>query len=63
MMSNLLTLKLSGLSVSEIDLSIVESIRQDLDGFSELFSSVMEAAYIALTKKTTALSSKGKTIF
>ena len=60
MMSNLLTLKLSGLSVSEIDLSIVESIRQDLDGFSELFSSVMEEAYIALTKENNGFIIEGK---
>lgn len=60
MISNLLTLKMSGLAVTDIDLSIVDSIRKDLKGYSELFSSVMEAAYTALTADSNGYIIEGK---
>ena len=48
MLSNLLTVKLAGLTASEIDISIMDSIRRDLAGYSELFASIMAAIHDAL---------------
>ena len=48
MLSNLLTVKLAGLTASEIDISIMDSIRRDLAGHSELFASIMAAIHDAL---------------
>lgn len=50
MLSNLLTLRLSNLTVEEINIGLVDSIRKDLSGFTELFNSIISSVYDALTK-------------
>lgn len=60
MLSNLLTAKLSGLSDSEIDISVLESIRRDLAGHSELFSSIMAAIHEAMFHKDNGYIVEGK---
>ena len=59
-LSNLLTIKLSGLTASEIDISIMDSIRRDLKGHLELFSSVMAAVHDALLEGVNEYFVEGK---
>lgn len=59
-MSNLLTLKLSGLTVNDIDLTVMESVRKDLKGFGDIYTSVMEAVYKALTEEGDEFIIEGK---
>lgn len=59
-LSNLLTVKLSGLTSSEIDISVMDSIRRDLEGYSELFSSVMAAVHDALFEGVNEYFVEGK---
>lgn len=60
MLSNLLTMKLAGLSASEIDIAIMDSIRRDLSGYSELFASVMAAVHDALFDEGNGYFVEGK---
>ncbi len=46
--SNLLTAKLSGLTATEIDITVMDSVRRDLSGHTELFGSIMAAVHDAL---------------
>lgn len=59
-LSNLLTIKLSGLTASEIDISVLDSIRRDLQGHAELFSSVMAAIHEALFEGVNEYFVEGK---
>lgn len=59
-LSNLLTIKLSRLTASEIDISIMDSIRRDLKGHTELFSSVMAAVHDALLEGAKEYFVEGK---
>ncbi|MFB0957993.1 MAG: heat-inducible transcriptional repressor HrcA [Clostridiaceae bacterium] len=60
MLSNLLTGKLSGLAASEIDILIMDSIRRDLAGHSELFASIMAAVHDALYDESNGYIVEGK---
>lgn len=60
LLSNLLTVKLVGLTASEIDLSIMDSIRRDLAGHSELFASIMAAIHDALVDDGNGYFVEGK---
>lgn len=60
MLSNLLTMKLSRLTAEEINLAVVDSVRKDLNGFNDLFNSVISAVYDALTKDEDEFIVEGK---
>lgn len=50
--SNLLTLKLSGMNIEDINLHIVNELKKDLSGFDELFLSVLTAIYDSLKEES-----------
>ncbi len=60
MLSNLLTMKLSRLSVEQINIGILDSVRKDLSGYRTLFASVLSAVYEALTKDEDEFIVEGK---
>ena len=60
LLSNLLTVKLAGLAATEIDISVVDSIRRDLAGHNELFASIMSAVHDALYEETNGYFVEGK---
>ncbi len=59
-LSNLLTVKLSGLTAEEIDISIMDSVRRDLEGHAELFASVMASVHDALFEGVNEYFVEGK---
>lgn len=59
-LSNLLTAKLSGLTAAEIDITVLDSIRRDLRGHSELFSSLTAAVHDALFQDENGYIVEGK---
>lgn len=60
LLSNMLTVKLAGLSANEIDIAVVDSIRRDLAGHTELFASIMAAVHDALYEDTNGYFVEGK---
>lgn len=50
--SNLLTLKLNGMNIEDINLHIVNELKKDLSGFDELFLSVLTAIYDSLKEES-----------
>lgn len=47
---NLLNLKLKGMNIEEINLHIVNSLKNDLEGYDELFLSILSAVYESLNE-------------
>ncbi|MBR0576642.1 heat-inducible transcription repressor HrcA [Proteiniclasticum sp. BAD-10] len=48
---NLLNLKLKGMNIEDINLHIVNSLKNDLEGYDELFLSILSAIYESLTEE------------
>jgi len=51
--SNLLNLKLKGMNIEDINLHIVNSLKNDLEGYDELFLSILSAVYESLSEEAT----------
>ncbi|PKK38781.1 Heat-inducible transcription repressor HrcA [Clostridiaceae bacterium JG1575] len=60
MLSNLLTARLSGLTAQEIDISIMDTVRRDLKGYSGLFASVLSSIHDALCQDENGYIVEGK---
>lgn len=50
---NLLNLKLKGMNMEDINLHIVNSLKNDLEGYDELFLSILSAVYESLNEEAT----------
>ncbi len=48
---NLLNLKLKGMNIEDINLHIVNSLKNDLEGYDELFLSILSAVYDSLNEE------------
>ncbi|MGB4588128.1 MAG: heat-inducible transcriptional repressor HrcA [Clostridiaceae bacterium] len=51
--SNLLNLKLKGMNIEDINLHIVNSLKNDMEGYDELFLSILSAVYESLNDEVT----------